>query len=85
LSSGVSPSPHAILRQGVGSCLKVFYTRCWIKQYNKGGRVLRTEVCINDRRDFGVRKGLSNLEYLGRIAYHPLRATAVTLRLAYCT
>jgi hypothetical protein len=83
-----TPSQFAtrILRQGVVSCLKVFYKKCWIKQYNKGGRVLRTEVCINDPRDFGVRKGLSNLAYLGRIAYHAitrfLKAQAVALATA---
>jgi hypothetical protein len=39
-----------------------------------GGRVLRTEVCINDPADFGVRKSLVHLEYLKRIANHTFRA-----------
>jgi len=46
-----------------------------------GGRVLRTEVCINDPADFGVRKSLVHLEYLKRIANHAvtrfLKAQAV--------
>jgi hypothetical protein len=37
-----------ILRQGVVTCLKVFYKHSWLNQYNKGGRVLRTEICINN-------------------------------------
>ena len=57
-----------VLRQGVVSCLKVVYKTSFLKQYNKGGRVLRTEVCINDPADFGVRKSLVHLEYLKRIA-----------------
>jgi len=62
-----------VLRQGVVSCLKVFYKKSFLKQYNKGGRVLRTEVCINDPGDFGVRKSLVHLGDLGTIAHHALR------------
>jgi hypothetical protein len=61
-----------VLRQGVVSCLKVFYKRSWLKQYNKGGRVLRTEVCINNPRDFNIGKSLVQLGYLGTIAYHAI-------------
>lgn len=61
-----------ILRQGVVSCLKVFHKRSFVKQYNKGGRVLRTEVCVNDPNDFNVRKSLVHLDYLGTVAQHTL-------------
>jgi len=61
-----------VLRQGVVSCLKVFYKRSFLKQYNKGGLVLRTEVCINDPRDFRIGKSLVHLDYLGTIAYHAI-------------
>ena len=75
-----------VLRQGVVSCLKVFYKKSFLKQYNKGGRVLRTEVCINDPGDFGVRKSLVHLGYLGTIAHHALtrfsKAQAVALSTA---
>jgi hypothetical protein len=47
-----------ILRQGVVTCLKVFYKHSWLKQYNKGGRVLRTEICINTPMDFMIKKSL---------------------------
>jgi hypothetical protein len=75
-----------VLRQGAVSCLKVFYKKSFLKQYNKGGRVLRTEVCINDPGDFGVRKSLVHLSYLGTIAHHALtrfsKAQAVALSTA---
>jgi DNA-binding transcriptional ArsR family regulator len=75
-----------LLRQGVVSCLKVFYKKSFLKQYNKGGRVLRTEVCVNDPRDFRIRKSLVHLGYLGTVAYHAigrfLKAQAVVLATA---
>lgn len=75
-----------LLRQGVVSCLKVFYKKSFLKQYNKGGRVLRTEVCVNDPRDFTIGKSLVHLGYLGTIAYHALtrfqKAQAVALATA---
>jgi hypothetical protein len=61
-----------ILRQGVVSCLKVFYKKSFLKQYNKGGRGLRTEVCINDPRDFTLRKSLAQLGRLATVAHHAL-------------
>ncbi len=55
-----------------GSCLKVFYKKSFLKQYNKGGRVLRTEVCVNDPRDFRIGRSLVHLRYLGTVAYHAI-------------
>jgi hypothetical protein len=40
-----------------------------IKQYHKEGKALRTETTINDTRDFGVRKGLTNLPALREIGF----------------
>jgi hypothetical protein len=75
-----------ILRQGVVTCLKVFYKHSWLKQYNKGGRVLRTEICINNPMDFMIKKSLVHLGYLGRVAYHAItrfeKAQAVALATA---
>jgi hypothetical protein len=75
-----------LLRQGVVSCLKVFYKRSLLKQYNKGGWVLRTEVCVNDPQDFRIRKSLVHLGYLGTVAYHAIgrfqKAQAVALATA---
>jgi hypothetical protein len=61
-----------VLRQGVVSCLKVFYKKSFLKQYNKGGRVLRTELCVNDPGDFGVKKSLVHLGHLQTIAHHAM-------------
>jgi hypothetical protein len=61
-----------VLRHGVVSCLKVFYKKSWLKEYNKGGRLLRLEVCVNNPRDFRIRKSLVHLDDLGTIAYHAI-------------
>ena len=75
-----------LLRQGVVSCLKVFYKKSFLKQYNKGGRVLRTEVCVNDPQDFSIGRSLVHLGDLGTIAYHAitrfLKAQAVAMATA---
>jgi len=74
-----------VLRQGVVSCLNVFYKKSFLKQYNKGGRVLRTEVCINNPGDFGVRKSLVHLGYLGTIAHHALTRFSKAQAVAWST
>jgi hypothetical protein len=61
-----------VLRRGVVSCLKVFYKKSFLKEYNKAGLVLRLEVCVNDPRDFTIAKSLVHLDYLGTVAYHAL-------------
>jgi hypothetical protein len=75
-----------VLRQGVVSCLKVFYKKSFLKQYNKAGLVLRTELCVNDPRDFRIGRSLVHLGCLGTIAYHAitrfLKAQAVALATA---
>ena len=63
------------------SCLKVFYKRSFLKQYNKAGRVLRTEVCVNDPRDFRIGRSLVHLGYLGTVAYHALTREQQFLRI----
>ena len=40
-----------------------------IKQYHKEGRALRTETTINDTRDFGIGKRLTNLPALREIGF----------------
>ena len=59
-----------ILREGTVACMKVFYKSSFLKQYNKSGRVLRTELCVNNPNDFGLKKGLAHLGQLGCIAEH---------------
>jgi hypothetical protein len=57
-----------ILREGAVTCMKVFFKDSFLKQYNKSGRVLRTELCVNNPNNFGSKKGLAHLGKLDRIA-----------------
>jgi hypothetical protein len=56
-----------VITDGVDPNLHIDYKHCRIKQYFKLGRALRTETTINDTYDFGVRRGLSSLDYLRQI------------------
>ena len=47
--------------------------------------MLRTEVCINDPGDFGVRKSLVHLGYLGAIAHHALTRFSKAQAVAWST
>jgi hypothetical protein len=58
-----------VVMQGVTPCLHVDYKHSRIKQYFKLLRALRTETTINDTRDFGIGKRLSNLPALRRIGF----------------
>jgi hypothetical protein len=62
-----------VLTEGVTPSLHVDYKRSRIKQYHKEGRALRTETTINDTRDFGIGKRLSNLPALRRIGFQANR------------
>ena len=53
--------------------LHVDYKHSRIKQYHKEGRALRTETTINDTRDFGIGKRLSNLPALRQIGFQANR------------
>jgi hypothetical protein len=62
-----------VLTEGVTPSLHIDYKRSRIKQYNKEGRALRTETTINDPRDFGIGKRLSNLPALRRLGFQANR------------
>ena len=53
-----------VITRGVAPSLHISYKHCDLKQYFKEGRALRTELTINEPKDFGVNKGLANLEHL---------------------
>jgi hypothetical protein len=53
-----------VITEGVHPSLHVDYKHSHVKQYFKEHRALRTEVTINNPRDFWVRKGLGNLAHL---------------------
>jgi len=56
-----------VIQNGVHPSLHINYKKSHVKQYFKENRALRTETTINDPKDFGIRKGLSNLPYLQEI------------------
>ena len=58
-----------MITAGVTPSLHVDYKHTTIKQYHKEGRALRTETTINDTRDFGIGKRLTNLPALPQIGY----------------
>jgi hypothetical protein len=56
-----------VITDGVQPSLHVEYKHSHLKQYFKEHRALRTEVTINNPRDFWIRKGLSNLPHLREV------------------
>jgi hypothetical protein len=56
-----------VIQNGVHPSLHIQYKKSHIKQYFKENKALRTETTINDPKDLGVGKGLSNLAYLRQI------------------
>lgn len=64
-----------VIREGVLPSIRIRYKHSALKQYFKDGRALRTEMMINNPRDFGVNRGLKNfstLVGLGRQFNHRL-------------
>ncbi len=60
---------RVITTEGVVPSLHVDYKNSRIKQYHKEGRALRTETTINNTRDFGIGKLLTNLPALRQIGF----------------
>lgn len=58
-----------VITDGVIPSLHVDYKHSQIKQYHKEGRALRTETTINNTRDFGIGKLLSNLPALRQVGF----------------
>src|SRR5262249_35108449 len=54
-----------------GACpyLYLFYKKTQVKQYLKEGRALRTETTLNQPRDFGIGKELTNLAAMAEVGY----------------
>ncbi len=44
--------------------LRSYYRSSFVKQYEKGGRLLRTETCVNNTYDLGIGRRLENLPAL---------------------
>jgi len=62
-----------IVRHDSMACIKIPYKSSWMKQYNKSGRVLRTEMVVGNPNDFGVKKRLVHLDYLQTVASHAIK------------
>jgi len=72
-----------VITDGVVPSLHVDYKNAKIKQYHKEGRALRTETTINDTRDFGVSKRLTNLTALRQIGFTANRRLLSVQRISH--
>ena len=72
-----------IITEGVTPSLHVDYKNCRIKQYHKEGRALRTETTINNARDFGIGKRLTNLPALREVGFNANRRLLDVQRLSH--
>jgi len=72
-----------VITSGVTPSLHVDYKHTTIKQYHKEGRALRTETTINDTRDFGIGKRLTNLPALREVGFSASRRLLRLERLSH--
>jgi hypothetical protein len=72
-----------VITEGVTPSLHVGYKATTIKQYHKEGRALRTETTINNTRDFGIGKRLTNLPALREIGFPANRRLLRVQRLSH--
>jgi hypothetical protein len=70
---GKSQTPGTFRTQVItsGTCpyLYLFYKKTQVKQYLKEGRALRTETTLNQPRDLGIGKELTNLAAMAKAGY----------------
>jgi hypothetical protein len=73
VTRGRHPTPGKfrtrVITDGVTPSLHVDYKNSKIKQYHKLGKAIRTETTINETRDFGLSKRLTNLPALRQIGF----------------
>jgi hypothetical protein len=87
----IRKGPHAtpgrfrtrVITSGVTPSLHVEYKNSRIKQYHKLGRAIRTETTINETRDFGIGKRLTNLPALRQIGFTANRRLLAVQRLSH--
>jgi len=74
-----------VITEGVTPSLHVDYKNAKVKQYHKQGRALRTETTINDTRDFGLSKRLTdqNLTALRQIGFSANRRLLGVQRISH--
>ncbi len=56
-----------VVQEGVNPSLHAYYKSTHVKQYFKEQRALRTETTINNPKDLGVQKDISNLAFLQKL------------------
>jgi hypothetical protein len=87
MRTGPRPTPGPfrtrVITEGVTPSLHIDYKHTKIKQYHKEGRALRTETTINDSRDFGIGKRLTNLPALREIGFSANRRLLGAQRLSH--
>jgi hypothetical protein len=71
-----------VITEGVTPSLYIDYKHTQVKQYHKLGRALRTETTINDTRDFGIGKRLTNLPALRQVGFSANRRLLRVQRLS---
>lgn len=72
-----------VITEGVFPSLHIDYKKSRIKQYFKEGRGGRTELTINDTRDFGIGRRLKNLPALRKIGFEANRRLLDVQRLSH--
>ncbi|MGB6457701.1 MAG: hypothetical protein WBH47_24775 [Streptosporangiaceae bacterium] len=72
-----------VITSGVTPSLPVDYKHATIKQYHKEGRAPRTETTINDTRDFGIGRRLTNLPALREAGFSASRRLLRLERLSH--
>jgi hypothetical protein len=84
---GKRPTPSRfrtrVLTPEVTPSIHVDYKHSKIKQYQKLGKAIRTEMTINDTRDFGIGKRLENLPALRQAGFQANRRLLATQRLGH--
>jgi hypothetical protein len=87
MAKGPRPTPGRfrtrVITEGVTPSLYIDYKHTAIKQYHKQGRALRTETTINDTRDFGIGKRLTNLPALREVGISANRRLLGVQRLSH--
>jgi hypothetical protein len=63
-----------VITDGACPYLYLYYKKTQVKQYLKEGRALRTETTLNQPRDFGIGKELTNLAAMAEVGYAANRA-----------
>jgi hypothetical protein len=71
-----------VITEGVVPSLHADYKRSRLKQYHKEGRALRTELTVNNPKDFAIGKRLSNLPALRAVGFSAPRRLLDVQRLS---